>query len=301
MSNVTPAALLARKTRSAVRRVRQFAHPLTTRLTHRRVIERLTLGVCTACEYDCVSCSHQAIRYRFRRYQMSLDEVRTFLRLTEASGYRIEQLQITGPGEPLLWAHFTEGLRLLRASKAIGFIEIISDGLAVEQIKPDAWTSFDRLWISLYPETAHLRPTLETLRMRHPEQLRIRSAETFRSPVPAGTVLPIPCACDCPGPMVFNGRVFYYCGPTVFDAAAAAGVDLLADTSMSGPLRERYLERPDASDARDRWTLLAPVDRWQKTGTHALCRHCFANRNSEPATHAHRAYIRVRPIPGVDS
>lgn len=132
--------LLARKARSAVSRARQLAHPLAVRLTHRLVIEQLTLGVCMACEYDCVSCSHQAVRYRFRRYQMSLDEVRAFIRLTEASGYRIEKLHITGPGEPLLWTHFAEGLRLLRASSAIGFIEILSNGLAIERIDPQAWS-----------------------------------------------------------------------------------------------------------------------------------------------------------------
>lgn len=288
---MTPAAFLARKARSAVIRARQLAHPVAVRLTHRLVIERLTLGVCTACEYDCVSCSHQAIRYRFRRYQMSLDEVRTFIRLTEASGYRIETLHLTGPGEPLLWAHFTEGLRLLRASSAIGFIEIFSNGLAIERVDPQAWAAFDRLWVSLYPESLHLRPVLETLRERYPGKLRIRPTEVFRPPVPEGARLPVPCACDCPGPMVFNGRVFYFCGPPVFDAAAAAGVDLLADASMSGPLCEDYLHPPA------RRGLLAAVDRRRKTGNHELCRTCFANLNHAPAPQAHRAYIRLRPVP----
>jgi hypothetical protein len=265
------------------------------------VIERLTLGVCTACEYDCESCSHQAIRYRFRRYQMSLDEVRTFVRLTEASGYRIEHLHITGPGEPLLWSHFAEGLRLLRVSKAIGFIEILSNGLAVERIPSDAWRSFNRLLVSLYPETAHLRPVLDALLERYPATLRVRQADAFRPPVPPGAVLPIPCACDCPGPMVFNGRVFYFCGPPVFDAAVRAGVDLLEDSSMSGPLCEGYLEppRPPAGRMPFRRTWLAPVDRRAKTGTYSLCQHCFANTNHSPEPHAHQAYIRLKPMPPV--
>ncbi len=290
---MTPGALLARKARSAAIRARQLVHPLAVRLAHRLVIEQLTLGVCTACEYDCVSCSHQAVRYRFRRYQMSLDEVRRFIEVTESSGYRIEKLHITGPGEPLLWTHFTEGLRLLRASSAIGFIEILSNGLSIERIDPQAWASFDRLWVNLYPESAHLRPMLETLRERYPGQLRIRPTDAFRPPVPEGVRLPIPCVCDCPGPTVFNGRVFYFCGPPVFDAAAAAGVDLLEDSSMSGPLREDYLNVPA------RWTPLATVDRRRKIGDHELCRHCFANLNHAPAPQAHQAFIRLRPVSSV--
>lgn len=290
---MTPGALLARKARSAVIRARQLTHPLAMRLAHRLVIEQLTLGVCTACEYDCVSCSHQAIRYRFRRYQMSLDEVRTFIRLTESSGYRIEKLHITGPGEPLLWTHFTEGLRLLRASRAIGTLEIVSNGLAAERIEAEAWASLDKLWVSLYPETVHLRPALESLQHRHPDKIRIRQVDAFRPPVPGGTQLPIPCVCDCPVPMVFNGRVFYFCGPPVFDAAVTAGVDLLEDATMSGPLREDYLNPPE------RWMPLATVDRRRKTGSHALCRTCFANLNHAPASQAHQAYIRLRSVPPV--
>jgi molybdenum cofactor biosynthesis enzyme MoaA len=121
----------------------------STRLT--LVVERMHLAVCVPCQYDCLSCSHQAMRYKFRGYDLPLDHLQEFIHFTETSGYLIRKLQLTGPGEPLLWKNLKEGLRLLRASPAIGEICIISNGLSIHRIDDETWKNLDQVQISLYP------------------------------------------------------------------------------------------------------------------------------------------------------
>lgn len=79
------------------------------------------------------------MRYQFRNYHLPLDELAEFLRVTEESGYFIERLDLTGPGEPLLWKHLREGLKLIRSSKAIGSINVVTNGLELSRLDEVSW------------------------------------------------------------------------------------------------------------------------------------------------------------------
>jgi len=260
---------------------------LPRRLRYRRVIEQMHLAVCTPCQYDCVSCAHQAIRYEHSNYHLPLSELKEFLAVTESSGYFIERILISGPGEPLMWKHLHEGLALLAASPVIGYIEVLSNGLAINRLDDRAWRHIDRLRVSWYPEAAHLESELlEAQRRYGASRVVVNAIDKFRAP-PAGPSGAIPCECMSTGPTYFDGRVLLFCGPPVFDAARLAGRDVFDYADIFRTLRPGYLE-PDKPDQAPTW--LAPVDPIRKTGNHELCRTCWANQSTPRPRHDHVAF-----------
>ena len=244
------------------------------------------LAVCTPCQYDCVSCAHQGIRYQHHNYHLPLSELQNFLATTESSGYFIERLLISGPGEPLLWKHLDDGLALIGASPAIGFVEVLSNGLAIKRLDERTWQHIDRLRVSWYPEAAHIEPDLREAERRYRSRIVINRIDQFR-PLPAASTGSIPCECTSTGPTYFDGRVLLFCGPPVFDAARLAGRDVFDYADTFRTLRTGYME-PDQPGGSRSW--LAPVDPIRKTGRHELCRTCYANNTTLRPRHAHAAF-----------
>jgi hypothetical protein len=232
------------------------------------------------------------MRYQFPNYQLSLDELREFLATTEASGYFIERLQISGPGEPLLWKHLSDGLEMIGRSPAIGFVEVLSNGLGVNRLDERAWRHIDLLRVSLYPEAAHVEPLLARAKARYGDRrILVKSMRMFRAAPSAVEPQPIPCECNCTGPMYFDRRVLLFCGPPVFEAAAARGRDVFEYPEMFRPLQPSYLETETGRAPGAGWPIrLAPVDPVRKTGNHELCRYCFANSPSSRPRHEHAAF-----------
>lgn len=251
------------------------------RLRFTRIVERMHLGVCTPCQYDCVSCAHQGMRYQFKNHHLSIADLQDFLRFTESSGYFIERLHITGPGEPLLWKHLREGLALMRASPSIGQIDVVTNGLELDRIDAAMWEHIDMLRVSLYPEAHHIRPKLDEIRRMHQAKVIVTTSDTFLSAPPPGVTASIPCICECRGPMYFDKKVFLFCGPPVFGAAQSKGVDLFSYPDMYRDIGPHYLEPSGESGAplRPSKMRLAVANSVQKAGTHDLCRYCFSNKN----------------------
>lgn len=277
---------------TAAASARRRAGRLGRRLRYQRVIEQMHLAVCTPCQYDCVSCAHQGMRHQFTNYHLPIDELREFLKVTEASGYFLERLLISGPGEPLLWKHLSEGLAIIARSPAIGVVEILTNGLGINRLDERDWQHIGLLRVSLYPEAAHIEPALRRAKARYgDEKITVKSMRMFReSPRPTEPAA-IPCECTCPGPMYFDRRVLTFCGPPVFEAAQAVGGDVFDYPEMFSALRPGYLE--PSSDAGRSWSWLAPVDQKPKTGDHELCRYCYANSPSSRPRHAHVALPHV--------
>jgi len=264
------------------------------RLRYRRIIERMHLAVCNPCHYDCLSCSHEALRYRYPKYQLSIDRVREFVHFTESSKYLIRKLHITGPGEPLLWRYLNEGIKILSHSPAIEKIHIITNGLSLDRIDEETWNNIDKVSISIYPSFDKW-DQLHAAQTMHKERVRVRKTNVFRTAPPKGKSAPIPCDCDCTGPMYFDGKVFFYCGPPVFGAAESKGVDLYDHTEMYTEIGLDYLARSKAPRRGiERLPLLgcrvATLDTEKKQGNYELCKYCFANLNLELPDHTHVAF-----------
>ena len=111
---------------SVFQRVRNLLSSFDAR--HTRIIEHMHLAACVPCQYDCVDCAHDGMRNKFSGYHLNLDDLREFIRCTEESRYLVKLLDLTGPGEPLLWRNLKEGLRLLHKSPAIRKVRIVTNG-----------------------------------------------------------------------------------------------------------------------------------------------------------------------------
>jgi hypothetical protein len=304
--------ILKRKASSGLTRLRRivrnlpvsapvFATRSVNRFRYARIVERMHLAVCTPCQYDCESCSHQGMRYQHKNYHMSLGDLRKFLHFTEASGYFIEKLHITGPGEPLLWKNLREGLALLRASPAIGCIDVVTNGLELSRIDEASWKCIDILRVSLYPASAHIQPKLQEAQLKYRSKMIITTTDNFRTSPELRATAPVPCECGCTGPMYFDGKVFYFCGPTVFGAGESKGVDVLHYPEMYGEIGLNYLEvsRQSRPGRIFKMFRLGAVDREKKTGNHELCKYCFANNNFKRPKRPHIALplVKVTRLP----
>ncbi|MEO5353942.1 MAG: radical SAM protein [Magnetococcus sp. XQGC-1] len=226
----------------------------------RRVVYAVFLEVSSACHFDCANCAHGEMRAATKKYQMTLEQLKKFIYFTEKSNYYIEHLRVHGPGEPLLWRHFNEGMFLLRQSKSIGRIEITTNGMAIHKIEEATWDYVDSVDVSVYEEAQPA--ALQDALSKHPDKVRLNQTDDFIRRVSKEEVpIAIPCWCGVSGPMVYGDVVFLSCGPTVFGAADLIGKDAFSMKDLYVDLSENYLETFDA----------------KKIGNMELCRYCWGN------------------------
>ncbi|MBF0162362.1 MAG: 4Fe-4S cluster-binding domain-containing protein [Magnetococcales bacterium] len=226
----------------------------------RRQIARMLVEVATACQFDCAECSHGGMRKETKKYQMSLQQVKTFIEWTEKSHYTIQNLCINGPGEPFLWKQFDAALALFRQSKHIEHIEVYSNGLGFERIADETWNCIDRVQVSLYdPEQ---KVELKESLAQHRTKLEVIPIDSFKPRLqPEEVPMDLTYSCGCPGPMLYGDFVFLYCGPVVFDAAILMGKNIFDIEELYARVGEDYLSRYD------------PL----KMANMEICRYCWAN------------------------
>lgn len=273
-SYVEKVAFYAAKVASGLYRFR-LRHALAVllgRLRHEKVILHLTLQVCSPCQNDCEHCAHGAMIGVDLGYQLSLHDLRAFIAHTRASRYYVENLWITGPGEPTLWRHFDEGIRLLHDSGVIGRICVTSNGQSLDRVDHGTWRFVSRLAISVYAsgEYARQAPHLEAAR-RAGCEVEERVRDNFRALPTGGAPDALPAVCTCPGPMVYGDRVYYHCGPTGFEAARLKGEPFLDNPRHGRRIGPDYLAGVDTR-------VLYGVDGDTiSRATLDLCRYCWAN------------------------
>jgi len=228
-----------------------------------RRIPMMRLEVRSACQYDCEMCAHGHQRKRFKDYELSLEQLERFLNVTRESGYVIGNMRIHGPGEPLLWHHFNEGVRMLKASGVVESVFVASNGLLLHKIEEATWDSLDELRISVYSDF-NRQKTLEECQGKYGDKISLSPMDNFVV-LPKGIEdeAPIPCQCMCDGPMLLGDRLFYYCGPPVFGAGHIMGRDVMEDPKLSVPIERGYMENYDRS-------LLGNMD---------YCKFCWANEH----------------------
>ena len=215
----------------------------------------ISFEVCSACQFTCDHCAHEGLMALDRHYNMSMDELETFIRATEESGYQAT-LHMHGPGEPLLWKHLTEGLTRLRASPAIAGIYINSNGRALPKLL-HILDLVDKVKISLYPNS-------KTEIVDHPKVIYNPHEYFLVKQFPAA----VPCTCLCQGPMVYKDLVFTECGPPLFDA-------LIRMNSGRHPL------------ALGRKLARGYADAPKRPGIYEECAYCWANSNCETGVETH--------------
>src|ERR1051325_9255359 len=199
------------------------------------------LEVSSPCQNDCELCAHADLMRHIKGYQLSLEKLDRFLFYTERSNYFIRSLSIHGPGEPFLWRDMNEGLKMLKRSKAIGWVTMVTNGLLLDRITDDAMRCLDRLFVSVYAN--YNRETVLTdFRAKWGEKVSLWDGTYFweHSGNPKATA-PATGGCNCVGPMLYDDKIFPYCGPPVFGAAKNKGVEVLSIPNLWVPLGLNYM------------------------------------------------------------
>lgn len=226
-------------------------------------IYEFKLEVSSPCQNDCELCAHADLMRHVRGYQLSLEQLDRFLFYTERSNYFIRSLSLHGPGEPFLWKHLNEGLRRLKRSPAIGWMTMVTNGLLLDRITDDSVACLDRLFVSVYANF-NKHALLEEFRAKYGNKIALWDGTHFWEHTSEKShTVPATGGCNCFGPMLFNDTIFPYCGPPVFGAAKAKGVDVMAEPHLSVPIGMNYM---DSYNAR----LMGRMD---------ICRYCWANPN----------------------
>lgn len=177
------------------------------------------LSVCTngSCQNRCKFCAHHGMQEHASGYNMPLEDISRLIARCKEIDLQFERISFGGPGEPLLWPHINDAVRLLSKSGITSRVQITSNGHALDRIADDVWGMPNPVEVSVYGY-----PLNEKL-MAKPNVMRMGK------PVFWGIVkIPAPCfdgVCHCPGMMYYRGKMFPHCGPVAFDAANAAGMD----------------------------------------------------------------------------
>ena len=191
------------------------------------------------CNYDCEMCAHGPMR--LRPFLLTLDQLQIFLEVTKESGYFIEDFRMHGIGEPLLWPHLKEGLEMVRQSGVIGHVFMATNGAAANKVDASTWDLIDECRISLYGDNK-IKNHANYLKKVYPEKITVDEPENFAALPKAGESRPIPCDCRCRGPMFYGDKIFLYCGPPIFGAADAMGLDAEKDNDLWVPVQKNYMD-----------------------------------------------------------
>ncbi|HVS51467.1 MAG TPA: radical SAM protein [Opitutaceae bacterium] len=226
-------------------------------------IYEFKLEVSSPCQNDCELCAHADLMRHIKGYQLSLEKLERFLYYTERSNYFIRSLSIHGPGEPFLWRDLNEGLLMLKRSKAIGWVTMVTNGLLLDRITDEAMACLDRLFISVYANY-NRHDVLNAFLAKHGQRVSLWDGTYFweHTGDPKKTA-PATGGCSCVGPMLYDDRIYPYCGPPVFGAAKAKGVDIASVPHLSVPLGPDYMASFNAK-------LVGRMD---------ICRYCWSNPN----------------------
>jgi len=215
--------------------------------------------------FNIVVCSKTNKSYSFRGrldldkinpgYQLSLENLKTFLDCTKKSNYYINTLKIDC-GEPLLWENLNLGISMIKESGCVGDIKITSDGEGLSKISKNSWEAIESMSINISPAFSQ-HNLLDRLRMSYPLKFNIVYYEFYRRYMKNETAS-IPCSCINSGPTLYNNRIYLHCGIEVLGTK-----DMMNLEELSSPVKERYYSNRDDN----------------KVGNLEHCKHCISNHN----------------------
>lgn len=245
------------------------------------------LQVCSACQQDCHGCVTEIARHRFPDYHMSLEAIENFLRVVQDSDYFFSRLWINGFGEPLLWKHLEEGIKILSKSKHIGSLLIRSNGLNTGAVSQDVLSSITELSLSKYKTN---REEIDELVAKHGSRIKVLAPAKFIKL--KGWSADIPCSCICSGPCIIEDTALVYCGSVIFSR------DTTIRLQKAGKITEEdvqnltynnwveYVKKflPDNGVVKVQKGFLDSILHMQSDNDFATknldaCRYCFGNRN----------------------
>jgi len=252
------------------------------------MIKRILLNICSSCQLRCELCVSQEMQEIEPHHQAELEDVVMLTNRLKVLGERVEELQINGPGEPLLWKHFNPAIRHFVQSGVIGRITLVTNALALKTIADDVWPHL-HIGISRYPNIPIDEGTLHAHNMHHyvdymihdhikvgdPPGYEIADRSTFIK------VTGYPHAgffgCACNGPTYFKRKILPHCGPPLFGAVRRCN--------------------------SDPWQFAVDIQEWDPKKTYNMilpCRWCWANgAAARPYAEPHKMRLKVIEDDGV--
>jgi len=191
------------------------------------LLKRLLLEVCSPCQNTCKFCAHLEMRDFDPGFQLDLDEMEKLIARLNTTGCRINELNIHGPGEPLLWKDFNQAIRIIKKSNIANCVFVVTNGLRLDRIEEDVWECLSSMrgqrapvLISRYPGLAIDESFLD----KHKGLYEMLDSSKFWQTTmlqPATAIY----TCACAGPAYYKGKIYPHCGPPIFAAAPLASLD----------------------------------------------------------------------------
>jgi len=213
----------------------------------------LSLFVTSRCNVNCDECIMGNLRRTYPDYQMSLDEVKKFIEVSERSHYSFDII-LTG-GEPLSWDYFEEGTRLLKSSKICNSLHLFTNAMGISGLNHETVKYLDRIRISRYEGN---RDNAAKLFKMFPGKVQIVDRREFWANPTHKIPDTVPARCCNQEVMLFNYRV-YACPHSVSLAFTSH-----SDVKLSNPLEDRFL---------------VGMSQIKKMQQDAVCSLCISNLN----------------------
>lgn len=134
--------------------------------------DTMVLYVTSKCNRLCTHCSMKEVMSV--NYQMSIQELKDFIKITEDSGYKFV-ITLSG-GETLLWDNLELGVDLLKNSNCSTFISIYTNALNISKINKGIIDKIDCLRISEYDDN---KDNVRKLKDMYGEKVMSLNRENF--------------------------------------------------------------------------------------------------------------------------
>lgn len=113
-------------------------------------IEKISLYTTAACNINCEHCIMRPVKKNCPNYEISLKELERFINITNQSGYKFS-ITISG-GEPLLWTHLKQGLKMLRESPICKYMYMFTNAVNHQVLDEKTVSYLDHIRVSQYKE-----------------------------------------------------------------------------------------------------------------------------------------------------
>ena len=152
----------------------------------------MSLYVTSVCNLECKECIMMNMMKAAPKYQMPIDEVKQLIKVSEASNYTFDFV-LTG-GEPFLYKHILDALRLLRASRITKSIVIFSNAMFYERLNQEVIDLVDSIRVSHY---LYNDQHVEKFKSKYPGKVTVVERTEFwpnpQTPLPPESSNPVEC------------------------------------------------------------------------------------------------------------
>ena len=183
----------------------------------------LQLSVVGLCNQNCDLCTTKVLRDRFGSNQLSLEQLAVIIDNLKAKNIFVRKLLINSPGEPTLWRHMEEGIKMIRNAGICKLISVSSNGLLLQKIEPIV-DLVHEIMITIHPPFKHEDKVIEFAKKHN--KVKICKALNKFNPIPFGESAPLHDGCFAVAPAIVIDEVNILCGGTYYAAAKhAAALD----------------------------------------------------------------------------